>query len=247
MYRSIMFQSVMTVVLALGISSSAFAYDHSYFQIKNVKVTEVPVTPSAAAKIMDQANGDCTSNRKLLISRSGDPMMLELDPIGQLQVWVDQIINIGKKIWAVVDAGKPVVNIKVDTANALPRGVQCWTDMAGWSVPQVKGYRVQYENAYGINVVDFTYHVSFIANGNVDGVGKYITNATFIPSNLSVAWGFTFNANATVPMVLNQGTKEAPMAAMQMNMQWKVDSVMSHQETTQSYFITGDNQLIKMQ
>ncbi|HEX7674869.1 MAG TPA: hypothetical protein VF412_11895 [Bdellovibrio sp.] len=240
-----MVRSFMSCLLVLGMTSPAFAVDKTYFQIKKVTVKEVADTGASTLAATGLVQ-DCSSSRPLLISRTGDPVVVSLSPIDQLQVWVDQIINIGKKIWAIVEAGKPVVNVQMTTANALPRGVTCWTDMSGWSVPKSKSYQVQYENAYGMTVVDFTYRVMFTANGNVDGIGKYITNATFVPANLSVAWGFKFDATANVPAVFNQGTKQDPNAGMQMNMQWRVDSPLAHEESTESYFVTGDNKLIEM-
>ncbi|QDK37032.1 hypothetical protein [Bdellovibrio sp. NC01] len=245
-----MIRSLMSLVLALGVSSSAWAMDKAYFDIKKVTVTDVTEQqPELTAGQRTGLLDDCSAQapqQGILISRTGDPAVVGLNPLDQLQVWVDQIINIGKKIWAIVEAGKPVVNIKLDTANALPKGVRCWTDMQGWAMPQSKVYRVQYENAYGMTVVDFSYRLMFTANGNVDGVGKYITNATFQPANLSVGWGFRFDATAAIPAVFNQGTKQDPVAGMQMNMAWRVDSPLAHEESTESYFVTGDNKLVKM-
>lgn len=232
----------------MGMSSFAFAVDKKYFEIKKITVTEVSDQYPLHSMADQPAIGeDCsTLARPIVISRTGDPKLVGLNPLDQLQVWVDQIINIGKKIWAIVESGKPVVSTKMDTASALPRGIQCWTDMAGWSAPKSKAFRIQYENAYGSDVVDFTYRIMFTANGNVDGVGKYITNATFIPANIRVGWGFRFDATAQIAAVFNQGTKQDPLAGMQMNMQWRVDSPMFHEETTESFFVTGDNKLVKM-
>lgn len=250
-----MIRSMMSFVLVMGVSSFAFAntgadrLDKSYFQIKKVTVTEV--ANSAADLMTDQQvamTDACNSPaRPFLISRTGDPKVESLSPLGELQVWVDQILNIGKKIWAVVEAGKPVVTVRMDSANALPRGIQCWTDMSGWSAPQAKTYQVRYENAYGINVIDFTYRVMFTAGGNVDGVGKYIANATVIPANINVAWGFKLDANTQIASVFNQGTRQDPLAAMQMNVQWRVDSPLTHDETTETFLLTGSNSLVKMQ
>lgn len=258
-----MIRSLLSFVLALGLSLSilstpSFAFastsekaaDPAYFQIKEITATEV-FDQDAMQSMADQhpvigENCEALRNHLLLISRVGDSKLQDIDPVTQLQVWVDQIINIGQKIWAVVEAGKPVVSAKMASASALPRGIQCWSDMSGWSMPQSKTYRIQYKNGYNMNVVDFTYRVMFTAGGNVNGVGQYITNATFVPANIYVAWGYKFDANAQVAAVFNHGTKQDPLAGMQMNMQWQVNSPLYHTETTESFFITGDNKLIKM-
>lgn len=247
-----MIRSMMSLVLVLGVSSFAVANDKAYFQIKKVSVSEVTDLYSgqdSAHAMAGQAvlDDECnTPALPMLISRTGDSQVKGLNPLDELQVWVDQIINLGKKIWTIVEAGKPVYSTKMDAASALPRGVRCWTDMAGWSAPQSKIYRIRYENTYGADVVDFTYRVMFTANGNIDGVGKYIMNATFVPANIRVGWGFKFDANAQVAAVFNQGTKQDPVAGIQMNLQWRVDSPVTHEESTDSFFMTGDNKLVKM-
>ena len=171
----------------------------------------------------------------------------DLNPIDQVEVIVDQIINIGKKIWNIVEAGKPVVNVKFDTANALPRGVTCWADMSGWSIPQTQLYTVNYENGWGMTVVSFTYRLTFTGKGNVNGIGQYITNATFMPANIKVAWGFQFDATADIPSVFNQGTKENPLAGMQMNMNWRVRSAVTDIQQSETYFVSGDNSFKHLQ
>ncbi len=73
-----------------------------------------------------------------------------------------------------------------------------------------------------------------------------ITNATFQPANVSVAWGFQMDATAEIPTPVTLGSKQDPVAGMQMNMQWKVTSPISHEQQTDSYFVSGDNSLKKL-
>jgi hypothetical protein len=243
-----MFRFFVACALALGISSSAFAMDKSYYQIKKVIVKDITaqyqqlkgqqlqVAENALGEVCGDAQSPFNSHNK----------SINVNPIDQIGVYVDQIINIGKKIWSVVEAGRPTVNMKLDTANALPRGMNCWTDMAGWSMPQAKVYSIQYVNYLDLAVVDFTYRVIYTPHGNVNGVGQYITNAGFIPTQVSVAWGFKFDVTASIPSVINQGTKEAPVAGMQMNINWIMDSVVTHEEMTRSYFVTGENAFVEL-
>jgi hypothetical protein len=241
-----MIRSLSVIVLALGLANSAFAVDKAYFDIKNVKVTDVTekyqtVAPMAQAGLQEE----CASSGPLMVRYSSD--LPSGNPLDQVEVIVDQIINIGKKIFAVVQAGKPVVNIKLDTANALPKGLTCWSDLTGWNVPESKVYQIDYTNGLGMNVVSFAYRVTYTAGGSVNGTGKYITNATFMPANVSVAWGFNLDAQAAIPSVFNTGTKEAPVGGMQMNMAWKVTSPVLERQMTESYFVSGENKLIKLQ
>lgn len=238
-----MIRSLLAMALGLGMASSAFATDEAYYKIKNVKVTEVTEQYAQAGLLKVRPAGldqDCGAAEKKAALEN------PTDPLKDIEVIVDQIINIGKKIFAVIEAGRPVVNLKIDNANALPKGLTCWSDLAGWSVPQSKVYKVQYENAWGMTVVDFTYRVLYTAGGSYNGVGKYITNATFQPANLSVAWGFNFDAAATIPSVFNTGSKADPVAGMQMNMDWKVTNVLSHEQGAESYYVSGENKIEKL-
>lgn len=239
-----MIRSLVALALTLGMASSAFAIDKSYFEIKNVKVTDV--TEHYGAEVMAQVglNEDC--NAAPFKTKDMGVVGGELNPLNAVELIVDQIINIGKKVFNVIAQGRPVVNIKLDTANALPKGLTCWSDLSGWNVPQSKVYNVQYENGFGMTVVDFSYRVVYTAGGSADGVGKYITNATFMPANVSVGWGFEFDAAAAIPSVFNTGSKKNPVAGMQMNMEWKVTSPVAHEQGTEAYFVSGENKLVHM-
>lgn len=242
-----MIRSLVALALTLGMASSAFAIDKSYFEIKKVKVTDV--TEQYGADVMAAKAGlhqDCNSSAPFSIKTAGDAKS-DLNPLNAVELFVDQIINIGKKIFNVIAQGRPVVNIKLDTANALPKGLTCWSDLSGWNIPQSKVYNVQYENGFGMTVVDFSYRVVYTAGGSADGVGKYITNATFMPANVSVGWGFEFDANAAIPSVFNTGSKQNPVAGMQMNMEWKVTSPVAYEQGTEAYFVSGENKLVEMQ
>ena len=246
-----MIRSLLSFAVVLGFSTAAFATDDPYYQIKSYKVTDVSAKYAAAAGATTMAQPGlaetCETGMQIKPLVSGQQTSSEVNPLNVLEVYVDQIINIGKKIFAVIEAGRPVVNIKIDTANALPKGLTCWSDLSGWNIPQSKVYNVVYYNGFGMEIVNFDYRLTYTAGGSADGVGQYITNATFMPANLSVAWGFEFNANAAIPSILNTGTRQAPVAGMQMNMDWKVTSPLAHEQATESYFVTGANTLVELE
>lgn len=246
-----MFKSISALVLGLALSTSALAQDEAYYDIKSVSVKDVTAQYATYMDLFSQPglSEQCTTGTRKLngvfASQIGD--IGSLNPLDTINVVVDQIINIGKKIWNIVEAGKPVVDLKMDTANALPMGVTCWSDLSGWSIPTSKVYNVEYKNGFGMSVVNFAYRVTFTANGSVDGVGQYITNATFMPANVHVAWGFNLGASAEVPSVFNQGTRTAPLAGMQMNMKWNVSTPIKASVQSESYFVSGDNKLVHLE
>ena len=232
-------------VSALALNAQAADKDAKYYELTKVKMTDV--TEQYAAKnrqfaqvgLMEDCNPSQTPNNVKPFDATIPG--ISMDPIDIANIYLDKIVNLGKKVWALVETGRPVVNITTYTANALPAGLQCWSDLAGWQIPQSKVYRVQYENAYGMNVVDFAYRVTFTAGGNLNGHGKFLTNATIAPADLNVSWGFNITANAEVPSVFNMGTKEDPVAGMQMLMKWNIKTVMSHVEQAETFYVGGDN------
>jgi len=229
-------------VSALAMNAQAAEQDAKYFQITKVKMTDVTEqfagdkTQFAQAGLYENCNQSQVQSGDYDFNTSG-----VLNPIDQAGVIIDKIVNLGRKIWVLVETGRPVVNVAAYTANALPAGIQCWSDLSGWQIPQSKVYRVTYENAYGIDVVDFAYRVGFTAGGSLNGQGKYITNAFISPAEVKVAWGYNLAANAEVPSVFNTGSKEQPVAGMQMLMKWKVNTVMNHLERTDTFYVGGNN------
>jgi len=243
-----MIRILAALALVLGVSTQAMAMDEAYFKITKVTVKDV-TAQYPQMEVMGKGSPlaeDCSAGRPLKIVR-GQQTPSPVSPLGVIEVFVDQIINIGKKVWAIIDAGRPVVNVRMDVANALPKGVSCWSDLAGWNIPRSKVYQVVYENGFGMAVVDYTYRVTFTAGGSADGVGQYITNATFMPANIEVGWGFEFAASAEIPSVFNTGSNEQPVAGMQMNMKWMVKSAMAHNVATESFYVGGDNKMKKLQ
>ncbi len=217
----------------------------SQYEIKRVVITEVQ--DNNAMKFMSEKTDNftqgCDSATNPNVTTPVNPVET---PIDAIEVIVDRIINIGKKIWAIVEAGRPVVNVKVDTANALPSGVKCWDELEGWQAPTSKLYQVAYQNGFGSTVISYDFRVSFISGGSYKGQGQYITLASVQPANIYVSWGFKLDAVATVPMVFNQGTHVAPLAGMQLAMNWKVSSPITEIQQAENFFINGTGLLQKM-
>jgi len=240
------------VVLFPALFSTALAQQADltrHYQIQEVTVREVPHSQEARLGTMavDNFTQGCTAESTSGLTGQPSDAVDPIAAVDMIDVIVDKIINIGKKIWAIVEAGRPVVNIKVDTANALPAGVKCWDELEGWGAPASKVYQVSYKNGFGVSVVSYAFRVSFISGGSYKGQGKYITLATFQPSDIYVAWGFNLDATGTVPMVFNQGSKMDPIAGMQLNMDWKVTSPLTEIRQAESFFVNGQGEFKKLQ
>lgn len=204
---------------------------NKYYQIDQVLVTEVTgLLPSDFD--MNFSADDCAAVTPMAVN-----------PFESTAIWIDQVVNLGQKIYKIVEEGKPVFAMNVQSSSAIPKGLTCWTQLSGWNTPQTQVFRVTYKNVYGMSVVDFTYRVGFVAGGSYQGKGKYVAQAQITPAAVDVLWGFNLNAVVEVPQVYNQGTPENPVAGIQLTLKWTVDTVLQHQERSEVFFVNGNNEL----
>jgi hypothetical protein len=169
-----------------------------------------------------------------------------LEQLDMVDAVLDKVINIGKKIWTVVDAGKPVVDLTSDVATALPASGSgqplCWTRLEKWQAPQSHVYAVSLKNLYGMEVVHLQYRVMFLAGVSFKGQGHYIGYATIQPSDVSVAWGYDLQVQASAPTVFNMGTASSPVAGMNLEIKYTVKTPLKQTTASRVYYITGEGQ-----
>ncbi len=166
--------------------------------------------------------------------------------LGEANVFIDQLINLGKKLWNIVEANRPVVSFADQTASALPRGIESWSELEGWDNPRAKTYHLTYKNVYGTSVVDFAYRIVYVAGGSYKGQGKYLAQVTVYPETVSVAWGYTFDAKVSIPVIMNHGTREAPIAGAEVLVDWTIETPLKSSRSTSSYAVRGDGQLLAL-
>lgn len=167
-----------------------------------------------------------------------------LDPT----VVLDQIVNIGKKVWAIIDANKPVVDIKTQYATALPQGVTSAAQLAGWKPPRGVIYGLSAKNAYGAKVIDVKWEVLRTYGGRYKGHGQFLSGVTIQPLQVDVLWGYKFSLDATVgdTSITNAGTDEEPIAALQPTIQWRVQTAIKDSTGRAGYYLQGDGQMSEL-
>lgn len=270
-------KSVLVVILSLAVQF-VYAdpqVDPGYYEIGSVEINEVadsiPVQSrislsnkpavtsgpigSANCKLdnsLPAANSKSLKNsilRNSFATKSGLENVSPTPELDMVDVAVDKIINIGKKIWKVVEAGKPVVNLTTDVGSALPSAGSdlCWMEMENWLPPQSKVYHMVIKNLYGMEVINVKYRVLYIAGGSYNGIGKYIGYAAIQPSEVSVSWGFTMSLNASVPVVVNIGTKTNPVAGMNLQVDVNIKSPIKEIHSSQVFFISGNGNIQEIQ
>jgi len=161
-------------------------------------------------------------------------------------VLIEEIINLGEKIWKIIEANKPVVNVSHHYANALPKGVRGSEDLEGFSDVQFKSYRMFGKNLYGIVVYDVTYTLLHRYGGTYQRRGRYLENVTVLPHKVDVLWGYTVNFGINNVFTVNSGSQDEPIASLLMESQLKVSTVIKHSEVTSTFQFRGDSPAVKL-
>ncbi|EQC52500.1 hypothetical protein M901_2039 [Bacteriovorax sp. DB6_IX] len=164
---------------------------------------------------------------------------------------VDSIIAIGKKIWPIIEAGKPVVDVNMGRGiSVIPFKGQdqidaVFFDMERWSAPKAKSYTVTYKNGLRAAVISFTYTVMFQYGGQYEGKGKYLAGINVVAQDVEVAWGFKFNASSELMQISNHGTKEDRVAGATFKIKYTAESFLKKIKNETSFHVMGNGQLIK--
>src|SRR4051794_5797960 len=104
--------------------------------MKLEKIDEKDVKPSKYDYLYEQA-------MKTLADKS------DVTPISEAIDW-GTVINVGKKVWEIVEKNQPTLQVQTSSASALPGGISDWKQMAGWQTPRSVAYRIYYENLFTI-------------------------------------------------------------------------------------------------
>jgi hypothetical protein len=155
---------------------------------------------------------------------------------------LDDIINLGQKLWKIVDDNKPVVDVKTQYATALPKGASGWQDIGGWHVPEGTVYNLTAKNLYGIKVIDVQYEVLRTYGGSYNGTGKYLTAVTVAAPKVDVLWGYHFSMDTSIPdtSIVNVGTSQNPVAGMMVTLNWHIATPIKDSQGQGLYFLQGD-------
>ncbi len=197
--------------------------ESGYFTIKHIKVTELEVSEE------DRADG--------LVEKE----------LGSFIMTAQNLIALGTKIWEIIKEGRPVSNVQMATPiSVLPKTGdegQVFSEMENWSAPQVRKYHVEYTNLWGMNVVSFTYMIHFQPNGEYRGKGQYLTGLKFTASQVSVAWGFQFDASSELVTISNRGRAADPVAGATIEIQYKISSMIQNITAGQTFHVTGEGEV----
>lgn len=154
------------------------------------------------------------------------------------------IVNIGEKVWKVIQDNKAVLNTKTTYANALPKGLN-GSDLENFSSPQFRSFRMYGKNLFGMTVYDVTYTVVHRYGGTFEGKGKYVENVTVLPHQVSALWGYNVNMLVSNVSASNVGSKESPIGSVMMEMYFRVSTVFKVMEYRNVFEFRGDSAAVK--
>ena len=169
--------------------------------------------------------------------------------LDQADVIIDKIINIGTKIWTVLDKGRATYNFNAQQANALPEGALRWNQLQHWRSPTSRVYSIRGSNIFGVEILKFDYRIILLAGGDVSGLGRYIGYATVQPMDVSVPFLNNLSAEVKAESVYNMGSSRSPVAGMIMSINVKnVSSIplAPMQELGQTVTLDGNGNITSM-
>ncbi len=153
-----------------------------------------------------------------------------------------QVIEVFNKVWAIIEKNKPVVNLQSDKFGAaLPEiAKSSWYAVGGWKPERNVTIKTTYENGFGMKVVELEYQVKLLYGGNVKGHGLYVASARIIPISVNVMWGYTLDVTVSVPNTFNVRTPENPLAAIGINVQYAIATIINKNIVTDTYQVQGN-------
>ncbi len=154
---------------------------------------------------------------------------------------INEIINLGEKIWKIIEKNKPVVNVKYAYANAVPKGVKGPEDLENFSPLQFKSFRKFGKNGFGSTVFDVTYTLAHRYNGQYQGRGRFLDAVTVLPHKVDVLWGYTLNFNVARVSTANVGSEKEPVGSVAMDMDFQVSTVLKASQYRNLYEFRGDS------
>lgn len=240
--------SAVLAAVAVLTSTSAFAQDdinpqaygfnssaemEQYLTVTDVSVEEVETAPVVQSLFAAPAPIDA----RIQLGNE------TLDGLGQVianpynpKAW----ITLGKKAWEIVVKNEPVLNASTKTVSILPQSQPNWAQMENWKAPVARSYKIVARNGFGIDAISHTYTVVYNYGGQLNGKGAFLANATIIPSQVSVSWGYTLNSGVEVGQTVNTGTAESPIPGVALNLKYSMSTILKKGQGVDSFFVRGN-------
>lgn len=232
------FAVVVMCLAVLGVSS-ANAHDERYLTVSSMKVREV------SRDILNQEVMNTLYSKNYMVdglpTPEGDPNPIAV--AGQVIGIAKDLVALGEDIYKLVIKGKPTNTTKYAPISVIPKENGEPVDVMAtehWKVPVKRSFEVLYENLYGMDVVKFRYSVIFAYGGTYNGKGAYLTSVQIIPESVSTLFGYDFTATMKLGGIQNLATRENPIAAATLLLEYTVNTIMKANTEVSSVFVAGN-------
>ncbi len=153
---------------------------------------------------------------------------------------LDQIVNIAREAWQVIQQGKPSATVASMNANALPEGARSAHDLQGWvKTPKVILYTVNFKSM-GQTIGYFKFRIGYTYGGNVDGRGKYLTSVKVVPADYKVPWNNVLDAKSEVQNTYSIEARDNPTAVMEFLFSWTLSGTFKFTGGSKQFVVRGD-------
>jgi hypothetical protein len=231
-----------TLVLALiaftaNAMAAHVALDSQYDETKFYTISKVEVSELSHDVILDQSVQKTVSEAYL--DQAGPT---RLETAGKVISTARDLVALGEDIYRLVSKGKPNVTTAYDPISVIPKVNGQPVDLLDtetWSMPTKRTYSLILRNTYNIAVITFRYSVMYSYRGSYNGKGAYLTAAQIQPEYVNVLWGFDFSATMKLAGIQNQGSRDNPVAAATLLMQYTASNVLNSRTMVDTFFITG--------
>jgi hypothetical protein len=230
------FLSLFSVILAVC-GTTAQSATPDYFIIKSVTIRQISGQP------VDQSvqTYDQTLPLPIVLPSPGVSSAPSGDDGGIFSSL--DVIGVGKEIWSIIEANQPALNADINHYSALPPNTTP-DQLEHWSDPKRSEFQMVYTNKLGMDVVKFSYMIMFQYGGALKGAGKYVANASLIPTHIAVDWGYKIDAQVQNFPPTNVGSDQNPIAMIQMALKWTVSGEFNKEQDGASYNLDGNGRII---
>lgn len=230
---------VLLVVFCFLVSFGSFSSENEqFYQIQSTKLYEIVENDNGQEREVLVGTAKAGNHFSKLMNSNN----VEKTDIQGAIMMTKKIIALGKELYKIVEAGRPVVNASTEAVEVLPHndGVAIPAiGLSGWKAPKMRKYLLKTENYLGMNPVVFEFMLIFTYGGSDQGKGKFITGAEIKPTKVSVKWGYEFNAQFKVQTIINEGTEEDPIAGLVMMVDSKINTVLQEEQMNKTFYVNG--------
>lgn len=239
-------KSKLIAVLSLCVLSQAYAGGTYNFDVNPEDAQTVELTEISVDENGNEIEKAVETNKNFVLAKTRNSTAKRVGALNVLMV-TKELIALGKEIYKIVDAGRPVVKVESEPVDILPRNEHGVTfdrlSLENWKAPKAKTYRVKMKNLYGVTTVDFKFMIIFSYGGQLDGKGKYIAGAQIKPKLVDVKWGYTFEAEYKLETILNEGSSKDPVVGAILELDYGISTVMQDRKKNVTFYINGNGDL----